>query len=100
MPNAAPRIERRAPHPHTVESSHPLPRANQMQSRSASIAGSIFGAIGVLLGAFGAHALRDTLDVRGLELWHTATLYLFVHALALLAVGLSAERTKSQAAGE
>lgn len=41
------------------------------------------GASAVLLGAFGAHALRDALDVRGSELWHTAVSYHFWHALAL-----------------
>lgn len=41
------------------------------------------GASAVLLGAFGAHALRDALDARGSELWHTAVSYHFWHALAL-----------------
>lgn len=41
------------------------------------------GASAVMLGAFGAHALRDVLDVRGSELWHTAVSYHFWHALAL-----------------
>jgi uncharacterized membrane protein YgdD (TMEM256/DUF423 family) len=41
------------------------------------------GASAVILGAFGAHALRDVLDARGTELWHTAVSYHFWHALAL-----------------
>lgn len=41
------------------------------------------GASAVILGAFGAHALRDVLDARGSELWHTAVSYHFWHALAL-----------------
>jgi uncharacterized membrane protein YgdD (TMEM256/DUF423 family) len=41
------------------------------------------GASAVALGAFGAHALRDMLDTRGAELWHTAVSYHFWHALAL-----------------
>ncbi|ULU27799.1 DUF423 domain-containing protein [Dyella terrae] len=41
------------------------------------------GASAVVLGAFGAHALRDVLDARGTELWHTAVSYHFWHALAL-----------------
>jgi uncharacterized membrane protein YgdD (TMEM256/DUF423 family) len=41
------------------------------------------GASAVLLGAFGAHALRDVLDTRDSELWHTAVSYHFWHALAL-----------------
>lgn len=42
------------------------------------------GASAVMLGAFGAHALRDVLDARGNELWHTAVSYHFWHALALV----------------
>lgn len=42
------------------------------------------GASAVMLGAFGAHALRDVLDARGSELWHTAVSYHFWHALALV----------------
>ncbi|MGN6120094.1 MAG: DUF423 domain-containing protein [Rhodanobacter sp.] len=47
------------------------------------------GASAVLLGAFGAHALRGVLDARAVELWHTAVEYHAWHALALaLAVAL------------
>jgi uncharacterized membrane protein YgdD (TMEM256/DUF423 family) len=41
------------------------------------------GASAVILGAFGAHALRGVLDAQGSELWHTAVSYHFWHALAL-----------------
>jgi uncharacterized membrane protein YgdD (TMEM256/DUF423 family) len=41
------------------------------------------GASAVLLGAFGAHALRDVLDAAHHEWWHTAVEYHFWHALAL-----------------
>jgi len=41
------------------------------------------GASAVILGAFGAHALREVLDARASELWHTAVSYHFWHALAL-----------------
>lgn len=44
----------------------------------------LLGASAVALGAFGAHALRDVLDERGAELWHTAVSYHFWHALALV----------------
>jgi uncharacterized membrane protein YgdD (TMEM256/DUF423 family) len=43
---------------------------------------------GVLLGAFGAHALRARLTPEMAAIWHTAELYQFVHALGLLLVGL------------
>jgi len=45
-------------------------------------------AIAVALGAFGAHGLEGRVSIQQLEWWHTATLYLFVHALGLLLVGL------------
>ncbi|AHX14063.1 membrane protein [Dyella jiangningensis] len=48
------------------------------------------GASAVMLGAFGAHALRDVLDTRGSELWHTAVSYHFWHALALVLAVFSA----------
>ncbi|GGA06961.1 membrane protein [Dyella caseinilytica] len=41
------------------------------------------GASAVLLGAFGAHGLRNVLDDAHRELWHTAVDYHFWHALAL-----------------
>nr|WP_237561542.1 DUF423 domain-containing protein [Frateuria defendens] len=48
------------------------------------------GASAVLLGAFGAHALRGTLDDAHRELWHTAVQYHFWHALALALAVLGA----------
>ena len=45
-------------------------------------------AIAVALGAFGAHGLKSMVSPQQLEWWHTATLYLFVHALGLLLLGL------------
>ena len=53
----------------------------------------VAGASAVLLGAFGAHALRNVLDTEQRELWHTAVDYHVWHALALaLAVGLGRGR--------
>ncbi|MCW8807038.1 MAG: DUF423 domain-containing protein, partial [Rhodanobacter sp.] len=52
------------------------------------------GASAVLLGAFGAHALRGVFDARSNELWHTSVNYHVWHALALaLAVGLGRGRS-------
>jgi uncharacterized membrane protein YgdD (TMEM256/DUF423 family) len=45
--------------------------------------------LAVALGAFGAHGLRSTLEVRGtLDIWNKAVLYHFIHALALLVLAL------------
>jgi uncharacterized membrane protein YgdD (TMEM256/DUF423 family) len=58
--------------------------------RFALIAGSVYGLLAVILGAFGAHALAARLSAEMRGIWHTAETYQFYHALALLAVGLLA----------
>src|SRR5437762_14367124 len=41
--------------------------------------------LAVALGAFGAHSLKSTLELRGmLDVWNKAVLYHFIHAIALL----------------
>ena len=45
-------------------------------------------AIAVGLGAFGAHGLKNIASTEQLAWWHTATLYLLVHAISLLIIGL------------
>ena len=59
-------------------------------SRVVMTIAAVLGAAAVLLGAFGAHALRDTLDDRALAIWHTAVEYQFWHVLAAVAVALLA----------
>lgn len=50
--------------------------------------GALNLAVGVGLGAFGAHGLKKMADAYALEIWQTATLYLFIHGLGLLALGV------------
>lgn len=45
------------------------------------------GCLGVALGAFGAHALKERLGAHAAT-WNTAVLYHLVHAVAFLAVAL------------
>ncbi|HSI89751.1 MAG TPA: DUF423 domain-containing protein [Adhaeribacter sp.] len=53
------------------------------------IAGSLFGALAVMTGAFGAHALKAVLtQTNRLDTFETAVKYQFYHALALLLIGL------------
>lgn len=59
-------------------------------SRTSLVAAALLGATAVALGAFGAHALRGTLDEHALGVWRTAVDYQFWHALALLGVGVRA----------
>ena len=47
---------------------------------------SILGALGVALGAFGAHALAERLDGGQLQTWSTAVEYHLLHAVALFAL--------------
>ncbi len=55
--------------------------------RFSLISAAILGFTGVALGAFGAHALHETLLVRGtLNAWKTGVLYQLVHAVALIGV--------------
>jgi uncharacterized membrane protein YgdD (TMEM256/DUF423 family) len=49
---------------------------------------SVSGFLGVALGAFGAHGLKDRLDAYALGVWQTAVQYQVWHALALFGVGL------------
>jgi uncharacterized membrane protein YgdD (TMEM256/DUF423 family) len=51
--------------------------------------GAGFCFFAVALGAFGAHALKETLAASGMtDVWDKAVLYHFVHALALLVLAL------------
>jgi uncharacterized membrane protein YgdD (TMEM256/DUF423 family) len=54
--------------------------------------GAFAGAIGVALGAFGAHALKARVTEDLLSVFETGVRYQMYHALALLAVAWAAER--------
>ena len=53
--------------------------------RSMLLGGALLGALAVLAGAFGAHALAGALDARALGWFETAARYHLAHALALVA---------------
>ena len=52
--------------------------------------GAISGALAVMLGAFGAHGLKDKLTTEMMAVYKTAVEYQFYHTLALLFVGVIA----------
>ena len=54
--------------------------------------GSLFGGLGVVLGAFGAHTLKTRLTQELLAVFETGVRYQMYHALALLFVALVAEK--------
>jgi len=60
-----------------------------MKQQKSLLAGALLGALGVALGAFGAHALKPMLTASGrLEAYELAVRYEFYHALALLLTGV------------
>jgi uncharacterized membrane protein YgdD (TMEM256/DUF423 family) len=64
-----------------------------MTQRIILITASVFGFLGVAIGAFGAHALRATLEANNrAETFELATRYQFYHVLAMLAAGILAEK--------
>jgi len=58
-----------------------------MNNRNALFIGAIFMALAVLLGAFGAHALKNSLSPEMLAVYKTGVEYQFYHALGLLLIG-------------
>jgi len=60
-----------------------------MNQRTTLLFGASFGCAAVLIGAFGAHALKETLSATGrVDTFELAVKYQFYHALALLLTGL------------
>lgn len=52
--------------------------------------GSISGVLAVMLGAFGAHGLKEKLSAEMMSIFKTGVEYHFYHTLVLLAVGIIA----------
>jgi uncharacterized membrane protein YgdD (TMEM256/DUF423 family) len=50
--------------------------------------GAVLAALAVLIGAFGAHALKERLDAYATQIYERAVFYHFVHALGLIAIGI------------
>jgi len=60
-----------------------------MESPKVRIAAAVV-LLGVGLGAFGAHALKETLEATDrVDAWHTAVNYQLFHGIALFALALS-----------
>jgi uncharacterized membrane protein YgdD (TMEM256/DUF423 family) len=56
---------------------------------------AIFGGLSVAGGAFGAHALREKISERSLEIFDTGARYQMYHALALLLVAMLMSRSEN-----
>lgn len=55
--------------------------------RRILVAGALLAALGIVLGAFGTHGLRDALDERALGWWQTGVQYQMWQAVGLVALG-------------
>ena len=58
--------------------------------------GALSGALAVMIGAFGAHGLKDKLTEEMLAIYKTGVEYHFYHTFALLAAGLVAMHLQSR----
>jgi uncharacterized membrane protein YgdD (TMEM256/DUF423 family) len=67
--------------------------------RLFALLGAASAAIAVAAGAFGAHALRERLEPRMLEVFETGARYQMYHALALFAVAWVWSRLPAASAG-
>ena len=67
-----------------------------MNNRNILLAGAVFMVLGVILGAFGAHALKTRLSPDMMLIYKTAVEYQFYHALGLLLIGLIGFQIKSK----
>ncbi len=57
---------------------------------------SVLGGFAVILGAFGAHALKATLSTEAMQSFETAVRYQFIHVLLLLFINTFKEFTLKQ----
>jgi uncharacterized membrane protein YgdD (TMEM256/DUF423 family) len=61
---------------------------NERLSRNHIALGSALAALGVALGAFGAHGLKEVVSSQMMEIFETAVRYQMYHAFGLVVTGL------------
>jgi uncharacterized membrane protein YgdD (TMEM256/DUF423 family) len=71
---------------------------NHTLQKSMFQSGCVFAGTSVILGAFGAHALKDVLDPSELATFETGVRYQFMHAIGILTVSLSLRKLKEKTA--
>jgi uncharacterized membrane protein YgdD (TMEM256/DUF423 family) len=71
-----------------------MPKFTQtfVMQKTFGIIATLYGALAVILGAFGAHALKVKLDAYQLEIFNKGVQYQFYHVIALFAVVFLAEK--------
>ena len=57
-------------------------------SKTIILTGAVFMALAVILGAFGAHALKEKLASDMMQVYKTGVEYHFYHALGLILIGI------------
>jgi len=70
-------------------SNNEMPAANPASNHAMVLRkiAAVMGSSGVAMGAFGAHALKETLTKKGTAaMWQTATIYQLFHAAAILSL--------------
>ncbi|MFV0451875.1 MAG: DUF423 domain-containing protein [Propioniciclava sp.] len=67
----------------------------RMSPRTTVVTGALLAALGVGLGAFGAHGLKDLVEPAMLANWETGVRYQMYAALAMLALSLRREQTRA-----
>ncbi len=72
----------------------------EQTSRSLLLSGSILAALGVALGAFGAHGLKSMVSPEMLNTFETAARYQMYHSFGLLLAGLAARTSQPELAGK
>ncbi|MDM1501117.1 DUF423 domain-containing protein [Myroides marinus] len=60
----------------------------EIVNTTALIAGSIYGVLAIILGAFGAHALKKHMTAERLESFEVGVKYQMYHAIFLVVLGL------------
>ena len=65
-------------------------------NRTIALTGTILLLISIVLGAFGAHALKELVKEEQLISFETGVRYQMIHGLALLVLGLNANRHSFQ----
>ena len=71
-----------------------MPKFTQtfVMQKTFGIIAALYGVLAVILGAFGAHALKEKLDAYQLEIFNKGVQYQFYHVIALFAVVFLAEK--------
>jgi len=75
-------------HFHLTEKRYFCIKINHKMDKKIISTGAIFGMIAIILGAFGAHALKKVLSIEALATFETGVKYQIYHALFLVLIGM------------